>query len=98
MRELSFFRATFHIPFTSLALTPEACSSYTFPRLLGQATALEMLYFNRKLSAEEASTKDLVTAMFSHNLLEENVWPRLLNYAKLPKESLIYSKAREFFF
>merc|ERR550525_1568459 len=25
--------ATFHVPFTALALTPEACSSKTFPRL-----------------------------------------------------------------
>ena len=24
--------ATFHVPFTALALTPEACSSKTFPR------------------------------------------------------------------
>ena len=24
--------ATFHVPFTALALTPEACSSRTFPR------------------------------------------------------------------
>ena len=85
-------RATFHIPFTALALTPEACSSYTFPKILGPATANEMLLFNRKLTATEAAARGLVTAEFPHDTMEKEVWPKIAKFAKLPKNSLIYSK------
>jgi peroxisomal 3,2-trans-enoyl-CoA isomerase len=30
-------RATFHTPFMSLGLCPEACSSYLFPKIMGHA-------------------------------------------------------------
>jgi peroxisomal 3,2-trans-enoyl-CoA isomerase len=41
--------ATFNSPFTVLAVTPEFCSSVTFPRLLGTSMASDMLLFGRKL-------------------------------------------------
>ena len=90
--KVHFFRATFHIPFTALALTPEACSSYIFPKILGPASANEMLLFNKKMTANEAAAKGLVTEEVPHDKLDDYVWPKIKKFAKLPMNSLIYSK------
>jgi len=86
-------RATFHVPFTSLALTPEACSSHTFPRIMGNSMANEMLLFNRKLSAEEALSKGFVSQVLAHDTLESETTSRLSELACLPSSALQYSKA-----
>jgi len=85
--------ATFHVPFTALALTPEACSSKTFPRILGSSLANQMLLFNRKLTAEEAADHGFVSEVLPANLLHSELAPRLAQYASLPSSALQYSKA-----
>lgn len=57
--------ATFHAPFGSTAQTPEGCSSYTFPRILGTSVANKMLLFNYKLTAQEALTHGLIGKLHS---------------------------------
>ncbi|CAG2119025.1 unnamed protein product, partial [Medioppia subpectinata] len=52
--------ATFHTPFTALGLSPEACSSYTLPQIMGSCMAADMLVFGRKLTAAEALQCGLV--------------------------------------
>ncbi|CAG2119035.1 unnamed protein product, partial [Medioppia subpectinata] len=52
--------AYFHTPFTSLGVTAEACSSYTFPKLMSTSLASDMLLFGRKLTAAEALQCGLV--------------------------------------
>lgn len=52
--------AFFYTPFTQLCVTPEFCSSYTFPRILGPMLAHEMLYLGRRLSATEAKQAGFV--------------------------------------
>ena len=91
---LCHYRATFHIPFTALALTPEACSSYTFPKILGPAVANEMLLFNKKLSATEAAARGFIAAEFPHDNLDKEVWAQVARFAKLSQSSLIFSKVR----
>ena len=37
-------KATFAAPFTELALSPEGCSSFTFPRLMGQQKVMRVCF------------------------------------------------------
>ncbi|KAJ7338495.1 hypothetical protein JRQ81_012392 [Phrynocephalus forsythii] len=85
-------RATFHTPFGNLGLSPEGCSSYTFPKIMGLAKASEMLLFNKKLTAAEACSQGLVTEVFPDRTFQKEVWTRLKAYANLPRNSLSTSK------
>ncbi|CAJ1081560.1 enoyl-CoA delta isomerase 2%2C mitochondrial [Xyrichtys novacula] len=85
-------RATFHTPFSQLGQSPEGCSSYTFPKIMGTAKAAEMLLFNKKLTASQACEFGLVTEVFPDSNFQTEVWTRLKNYAKLPPNSLALSK------
>nr|XP_048286328.1 enoyl-CoA delta isomerase 2-like [Myodes glareolus] len=77
-------KATFHTPFSHLGQSPEACSSYTFPKIMGPAKATEMLLFGKKLTAREACAQGLVTEVFPDSTFEKEIWTRLKAYAKLP--------------
>lgn len=85
-------RATFHTPFSQLGQSPEGCSSYTFPKIMGSAKASEMLLFNKKLTASQACVQGLVTEVFPDSSFQSEVWTRLKAYAKLPPNSLALSK------
>ncbi|KAK6490621.1 enoyl-CoA delta isomerase 2 [Huso huso] len=85
-------RATFHTPFSQLGQSPEGCSSYIFPKIMGTAKANEMLLFNKKLTAHEACDLGLVTEVFPDGTFQKEVWTRLKTYAQLPKNSLAFSK------
>lgn len=85
-------KATFHTPFSQLGQSPEACSSYTFPKMMGSAKAAEMLLFGKKLTAREAWAQGLVTEVFPENTFETEVWTRLKTYAKLPPNAMRISK------
>uniref|UniRef100_A0A493TG81 Enoyl-CoA delta isomerase 2 n=5 Tax=Anas TaxID=8835 RepID=A0A493TG81_ANAPP len=85
-------RATFHTPFSQLGQSPEGCSSYLFPKIMGLAKANEMLLFNKKLTAAQACAWGLVTEVFPDGTFQKEVWERLKAYASLPKNSLAVSK------
>ncbi|XP_043921104.1 enoyl-CoA delta isomerase 2 [Protopterus annectens] len=85
-------QATFHTPFSHLGQSPEGCSTYLFPQIMGPAKANEVLLFNRKLTAAEACNLGLVTEVFPDSSFQKEVWVRLRSFAKLPKNSLMYSK------
>ncbi|XP_062848116.1 enoyl-CoA delta isomerase 2, mitochondrial [Trichomycterus rosablanca] len=84
--------ATFYTPFSNLGQSPEGCSSYTFPQIMGRAKASEMLLFNKKLTAAQACELGLVTEVFPDSSFQSEVWTRLKAYAKLPPNSLAFSK------
>ncbi|XP_003788331.2 enoyl-CoA delta isomerase 2, mitochondrial isoform X1 [Otolemur garnettii] len=85
-------RATFHTPFSHLGQSPEGCSSYTFPKIMGPSKATEMLIFGKKLTAREACAQGLVTEVFPDSTFQKEVWTRLKAYAKLPPNAMRISK------
>jgi peroxisomal 3,2-trans-enoyl-CoA isomerase len=74
----------FQTPFSSLGQSPEACSSYIFPKIMGPAKANEMLMFNKKITTTEASKLGFVTEVYQDANLNAEVWPRLKYLAELP--------------
>ncbi|XP_072014091.1 enoyl-CoA delta isomerase 2-like [Amphiura filiformis] len=85
-------KATFHTPFSSLGQSPEGCSSYVFPKIMGSAKANEVLLFGRKLTAQEACDNGLVTAVFPDSTFKAEVQKRIEQYSKLPRNSMRLSK------
>lgn len=85
-------RATFHTPFSQLGQSAEGCSSYTFPKMMGNAKASELLLFNKKLTAAQACELNLITEVFPDSSFNSEVWTRLKAYAALPPNSLAFSK------
>lgn len=84
--------ATFITPFTKLALIPEACSSYTFPKLMGSLKAKRLLIGSEKLTAEEAHSCGLVTGVVDAAKFDEVLMAKSKYLATLPRESVAISK------
>lgn len=85
-------KASFRTPFTDLGLSPEGCSSYTFPRIMGNARACEVLLMNKKLGVEEAKACGLISDFFPDGSFAEETERRVQALAKMPPKSLLYSK------
>ncbi|KAK2166112.1 hypothetical protein NP493_1339g00023 [Ridgeia piscesae] len=85
-------RATFWSPFTSLGQSPEGCSSYLFPKIMGYAQASQLLLFNQRLTAHAACRLGIVTEVFPDHIFQQEAWNRITDFASLPKQSLRLSK------
>ncbi|MEE6465153.1 hypothetical protein FKM82_006463 [Ascaphus truei] len=57
-------KAWFQTPYTTFGQSPDGCSSLMFPKIMGLASANEMLFSGRKLTAQEACAKGLVSQVF----------------------------------
>ncbi|XP_071823485.1 enoyl-CoA delta isomerase 2-like isoform X1 [Apostichopus japonicus] len=84
--------ATFLTPFTSLGQCAEACSSYTFPKIMGPSKAYEVLFFGRKLSAQDAKDCNLISEVFPEDSFQREVQTRALKFAALPRKTLQAAK------
>ncbi|KAB0355636.1 hypothetical protein FD755_021577 [Muntiacus reevesi] len=51
-------------PYTTFRQSPDGCSTVMFPKIMGEASANEMLLRGRKLTAQEACSKGLVSQVF----------------------------------
>ncbi|CAG9539931.1 unnamed protein product [Cercopithifilaria johnstoni] len=84
--------ATFNTPFTSLGQSPEGCSSYTFPLIMGHSKASEILIFGKKLTAQEAFERNLVCRIVPSFHFREEAETYVGKISQLPLESLFYNK------
>ncbi len=85
--------ATFQMPFTKLALCPEAGSSYLLPRVVGMTRALSLLLTSRTIDANTAAQWGLVTELIPSILFDNTVDEQLAALAVLPPEAVRVAKA-----
>ncbi|XP_067646419.1 enoyl-CoA delta isomerase 2 [Eurosta solidaginis] len=85
--------AYFYTPFTKLGIVPEACSSYTFPLILGRSKANEMLLLSQKITAQEAYQFGFVSKLYDATALDTEIWPSIREISELPLNSLRISKS-----
>ena len=65
--------AGFNLAFSGIALSCDTGSSWTLPRLVGRAKALELLYFPRTIDSEESLELGLATRVVPGDQLAEEV-------------------------
>lgn len=86
-------KAWFQTPYASYGQTPDACSSFTFPRIMGPASANELLLSNRKLTAQEACSKGLVSQVLWPGTFNQEVMLRIKELVTVDLLVLRESKA-----
>ncbi|XP_028282678.1 chromodomain Y-like protein [Parambassis ranga] len=86
-------KAWFQTPYTSYGQTPDACSSFTFPRIMGLAAANELLLSGRKLTAQEACSKGLVSQVLWPGTFTQEVMLRIKELVAVDSLVLRESKA-----
>jgi enoyl-CoA hydratase/carnithine racemase len=84
--------AHFSTPFVSLGLVPEAASSLIAPRLLGHARAFSLLVMGRPLSADEAKSAGLVSAVVAPAAVEAEAMKAARAIAALPPQAVLASR------
>ncbi|XP_072267863.1 chromodomain Y-like protein isoform X1 [Pyxicephalus adspersus] len=70
-------KAWFQTPYTTFGQSPDGCSSLLFPKIMGIASANEMLLSGRKLTAQEACAKGLVSQVFWPGTFTQEVMVRI---------------------
>ncbi|CAI4232039.1 unnamed protein product [Auanema sp. JU1783] len=85
-------KSTFNTPFATLGQSPEGCSSYTFPLLMGQMRAAEVLLFGKTLTASKAQEYGLITEVVPHNEFKAASKKVVEKLSSLPPESLRINK------
>ncbi|KAL7851407.1 hypothetical protein AOLI_G00217630 [Acnodon oligacanthus] len=86
-------KAWFQTPYSTFGQTPDACSSITFPHIMGVASANEMLLSGRKLTAQEACTKGLVSQVLWPGTFTQEVMARIRELVSCNSVVLRESKA-----
>jgi enoyl-CoA hydratase/carnithine racemase len=85
-------KARVKLPFTSLAVAPEAGSSLTFPRLVGRQNATWALLSSEWISAEECLAMGLVWKLCAPESLLDDTLAHARVLASKPISSLVETK------
>ncbi|XP_057713989.1 chromodomain Y-like protein [Corythoichthys intestinalis] len=86
-------KAWFQTPYTAYGQTPDACASFTFPRIMGAPSANELLLSGRKLTAQEACSKGLVSQVLWPATFTQEVMLRVKELVAVDSLVLRESKA-----
>ncbi|XP_061150524.1 chromodomain Y-like protein isoform X2 [Syngnathus typhle] len=70
-------KAWFQTPYAAYGQTPDACSSFTLPYIMGPPSANELLLSGRKLTAQEACSKGLVSQVLWPGTFTQEVMLRI---------------------
>ena len=84
--------ASFHAPFADLGVCPEFASSETFPAMLGDHRAAQMLLLGEPLSAADAERFGLVNKLLESEDLNQHVDEVAAKLAKKPIDALKTSR------
>ena len=85
-------RATFSAAFVRIGLTPELCSTYFLPRLIGYGKAAELIFTARPFDAREALEMGAVNQVFPHNRLMPEAKKMAQQIASMPPTAVQRSK------
>jgi 2-(1,2-epoxy-1,2-dihydrophenyl)acetyl-CoA isomerase len=85
-------RAKFSCAFVRLGLTPEFCSTYFLPRLIGYGKAAELIFTARPFDAYEALEIGAVNQVFPHNRLMPEAKKIAKQIASMPPPAVQKSK------
>ncbi|XP_052741845.1 enoyl-CoA delta isomerase 3, peroxisomal [Bicyclus anynana] len=85
--------AYFYTPFTKLNIVAEGCSTFTFPRLVGQRKAMDLLMLNYKMPAKEAAECGLVSYLYKPEELQNKVWDKITEISELAEHSVLMTKS-----
>ena len=89
-------KSKFVMAYNKIGLTPDGSGSYFLPRLVGMRRALELMYTNRQLSANEACEWGVVNQVVSDEELLEVVLGVAESLAKGPMNA--YGETKKLFY
>lgn len=86
-------KAWIQTPYAQYGHTPDGCSSYTFPLIMGPAAAGELLLGGRRLTAQEACSKGLVSQVLWPHTFNQEVQARVRELLTVDAQVLKDSKS-----
>ncbi|XP_054401477.1 testis-specific chromodomain protein Y 1-like [Pongo abelii] len=86
-------KAWFQTPYMTFGQSPDGCSTITFQKMMGKASANEMLFAGRKLTAWEACAKGLVSQVVLSGTFTQEVMIQIKELASYNQIVLEESKA-----
>lgn len=86
-------KAWFQTPYAQYGQTPDGCSSYSFPLIMGPAAAGEMLLGSRRLTALEACSRGLVSQVLWPHTFNQEVHARIRELVCVDSQVLRESKS-----